>query len=722
MLLAILSYIPVIIGAWLIGLVTLLKNYHAKINIYFSAFTFFLGLWLAMLFIGDISSNPTISLWAVRLATFFGTPLVASMVFFSAYFPKTLKQPGRLFQAINLIVPAVFMVLSLTPWLVPAVEIRNHSAQPTNLGILYTLQTLYAVGAFLLGIVLIVRKYRHVEQLAKAQIKLVVSGLIAALLVNFLTGFVLTILDTSNNYTNLVGSISFLVFVSATSYAIVKHQMFDIRLAIVRTIGFLVTVFVVGGVYSLLVIGVGAPIITDGRVALIRNEASLLFLIPPTLFIAFTFHSIQMFIARATRRIFYQDLFDLQKVIDTFSDTLVTSNDIDKIMEQSLKVISSAIKPTHAYFVTFDDNGRVYRKIAQAAKAPTSMSELVGDIKAINSNPVVRDELSGRVPRSFVADDIFLALRLGVKDSPIGVLLFGPKHNGRAYTSQDIDLLRIGAKNLAIALENAKKYEQISHFADTMHKEVLEATTELRKANEELKTLDTMKDDFISMASHQLRTPATSVHEALQMLNHPTMPLSKDERTKLSELAEASSEHMMTVVADMLSISRIQAGHFTINKSSAVMQDLIERVIKQVAVLAEQKHIGLKFEKPREPIRVEVDIAKINEVISNYIENAVKYSGEKTSVTIRLAREAERVVFEVSDNGMGVPEKERKNLFDKFYRASNARTEQPDGNGIGLYVVKSVAEVHGGEAYYKPLPKGSLFGVWLPMAPSLNKS
>lgn len=717
MFLAVLSYVPVIIGAWLIGLVTLLKNVHAKTNIFFSAFTFFLGLWLAMLFIGDVSSNLTISLWAVRLATFFGTPMIASMIFFSAYFPTTLRQPGRLFTSINLAIPAVFMILALTPWLVPSVEIRNHSAQPTDLGLLYTLQSLYAVVGFTFGLILIVRKYRHVEQLAKAQIKLVASGLVAALLVNILTGFVLTILDTSNNYSNLVGSVSFLVFVSATSYAIVRHKMFDIRLAIVRTIGFLATVGLVGGVYSLLIIGVGIPTITDGRIALVRDRASLIFLIPPTLFIALTFHSIQLFIARVTRRIFYQDLFDLRQVLDLFSDTLVTSNDIDKIMDRSLKVISSAIKPTHAYFVVFDDSGRVYRKTSEGAKAPTSMSELVGDIKSISSNPVVREELSEHVPRSFMTDDIFLALRLGVKDRPVGVMLFGPKQNGRAYTSQDIDLLRIGAKNLAVALENAKKYDQITHFADTMHKEVLKATAELRTANDELMTLDTMKDDFISMASHQLRTPATSVHEALQMLNHPSMPLSKDERAKLSELAEASSEHMMTVVADMLSISRIQAGHFLMNKTPVVMQELIERVLKQTAVLAEQKHIKLKFDKPDELIRLQVDMAKINEVVSNYIENAVKYSNDQTTITVRLAQESKRVVFEVSDMGMGVPEKERKNLFGKFYRAANARQAQPDGNGIGLFVVKSIAEGHGGGVYYKPLSKGSLFGMWLPLEP-----
>ena len=351
------------------------------------------------------------------------------------------------------------------------------------------------------------------------------------------------------------------------------------------------------------------------------------------------------------------------------------------------------------------------------AKAPKSLAELVGDIKNMHDNPVVRDELNqSEIPQSLVASDVFLALRLGQRDNPVGVLLFGPKQNGSSYAQRDIDLLRISAKNLSIALENAKKYEQISHFADQLHKEVLDATAELRKANKELKTLDALKDDFISMASHQLRTPASSVHEALQMLNHPSMPLSKTERKKLEELAEASSEHMVTVVADMLSIARIQAGHFTVALTPVIMQDLVDRVMRQTGVLAEQKNIKIEIEKPKEAITITADTPKMNEAMTNYIENAIKYSPENSTINVRLFTEGKKAHFEVADKGMGVPEEERKSLFGKFYRAQNARKQQPDGNGIGLFVVKSIAESHKGGVYYKPLSSGSLFGFWLLIA------
>ena len=235
----------------------------------------------------------------------------------------------------------------------------------------------------------------------------------------------------------------------------------------------------------------------------------------------------------------------------------------------------------------------------------------------------------------------------------------------------------------------------------------------LKNKNNELKTLDALKDDFIATASHQLRTPSASVHDALRMLNHPDM--SKKDRDELIALAEASSEHLVTVVRTMLNMARIQAGHFTIDASEAEMIELTKKVISQVKILADQKGSKIELMVPNQPILMQVDTAKISEALSNYIENAIKYSPDHSAIMVSLTESDEKLYFEVADQGMGVPIEERQNLFGKFYRAANARQEQPDGNGIGLYVVRSIAEGHGGAAYYRPADEtGSVFGFWLP--------
>jgi signal transduction histidine kinase len=325
---------------------------------------------------------------------------------------------------------------------------------------------------------------------------------------------------------------------------------------------------------------------------------------------------------------------------------------------------------------------------------------------------LVKDELpSKNWLKVMESEDVSLILRLGTKNKLTGLYLCGPKQNGRIYNRQDIDFMSVGAKNLGIAIENAKKFNQITKFADTMHHEVVKATIGLRKANKELKTLDVLKDDFISMASHQLRSPATSVHEAIQMMVNEEMP--ESEKDQLLRLADASCERLVGVIQDMLSVAKIQAGHFVINKSEVDIVELVNRGILEASAQTKQKNIKINFIKPSKPILIMADRAKLNESISNYIENAIRYSPPESTIDTEIKILDGKIHFQVSDSGIGVPAEERGNLFSKYYRAENARNVEPNGNGIGLFVVKEIIEALGGEAYYKPLEQGSMFGFWL---------
>lgn len=700
------------IGLLGIGVLALLKSTKAELNNLFFFFALFMAFWVITNYFSNAPNiSPELTRIFNHLVLFFpGLGIIYLLKFCLAISPKNFITKHQT----KLTYFGYFgSVLALTPLVVAGIS-RQDEVVAIKFGPLAIIYFLSLLLNILACFICLIYGIRHSDGQDKQRSKTILWSIGIFLMVNVLTNVLLPFLAGAFALTN-IGPLTSTILVGGLAYTIIRHRLFDIRLAIVRSLGFVITIGLIGGFYSALILGIGS-IFAGNRASFIKEPSELLIIIPATIFIGLTFHTIQSYIAQITRRFFYQDLFDLKTTLDRFSDTLVTSNDIDQIMKNSLTVISEAIKPTHAYFVVFGDDGRVYRKISLSTEAPESISELIGDIKNMPLNPVVRENLSEKeVPRSFLENDISLALRLGQRANPTGMLLFGPKQNGRIYAQIDTDLLRIGAKNLTIAIDNAKKYSQISHFAETMRGEVQKATAKLRHANEELKSLDTLKDDFISMASHQLRTPATSVHEALQMLNHATMPLTKEERAKLIDLAEASSEHLATVVSDMLSISRIQAGHFTINKESIDLVKLVERVIKQTSVLAEQKNIKLAFDKPSKLEAVNVDQAKINEAVSNYIENAIKYSAAKTTIHIKLAKQGNRIIFEVKDSGIGVPEKNRKQLFGKFYRAENARKEQPDGNGIGLFVVKSIALGHNGDTYYKPQETGSLFGFWLPV-------
>lgn len=197
------------------------------------------------------------------------------------------------------------------------------------------------------------------------------------------------------------------------------------------------------------------------------------------------------------------------------------------------------------------------------------------------------------------------------------------------------------------------------------------------------------------------------------MLNHPA--LDAGDRERLVMLAEASSERLVTVVKSMLNLARIQAGQFTIESARTDVTAVTGKVIILSTAMAERKDIRLEFHKSRRAIYAVADAAKLGEAMANYVENAVRYSPEGSIIEVDLHQTDGRVVFEVRDQGPGIPPADRRRLFHKFY--SRHGSEQ-GGQGIGLYVVRNIIEKHGGEAYYRPQEKGSTFGFWIPVGNS----
>lgn len=688
-----------------ISILVVLRNYRRIANIAFGMTSLSLVLWSTFNFLSSyLPSSYTLA--ATRITGVFGVLLITSFYMLTLTFPAVL--PTKKYTLKLLGVWLIFTcIISLTSLFIASAVVTEQGLVLKE-GAIYSLYPLYILALFVLCNVNFVRQYRRARRLAKSQIKFMWLAIIVTVALITCSNVIVPAF-TSSWSSSKYGTIFTIPFVAITAFAIVKQHMFDVRLAITRFIGYTVTIGIIATLYSVTVVLFNTQLLRYKEM----SPSQLFILTIPTIFVGLTFNRIATYVARITQRIFYEDAYDAQDVLDELSDALLAENDIDKIMQQSLEVINTALKPQGAYFAVLSEKGNVYHQIQTGDMTLSSIDPFLVRLRKESEILIDADVAPDRlISKVMASQNIELLLRLGAKEEPTGMLLFGPKRNGSMYTKQDVELLKISAKNLGIALQNAKKYEQIIHFADTLHKEVDRATKRLRTANEKLKTLDALKDDFISTASHQLRTPAVSVHDALHMLNYPNV--SKKDRDDLLQLAESSSERLVTVVRTMLNMARLQAGHFTIDTSDADFIDIIERELDQVKVLADQKSIKIDFEKPAEPLPCKVDVAKIGEAVANYIENAIKYSLENTTISIVVTKEHGKIRFEVHDQGMGVPPDEREKLFSRFYRATNARQEQPDGNGIGLYVVRNIAEGHGGETYYRPgVNGGSVFGLWI---------
>lgn len=697
--------IAVIVLNTVLSVLVVSRNYKKPSNLAFGAFGLSIILWTGFNYAADHAL--TNNLLYTRLTLFFACSIGTSLIVLSRTFPRALHNKLA-WKRIAAILFGLNTIFCFTGAYISNVS-RGVDALTIVVGPLYSLFTAYIVGSVTISIYNFMHNLKRLSRVERNQVKLFATGVLVYTSFAIISNAILPIL-LDNWASSKYGPVFTVPFIALTAYAIVKHRMFDIRMAIVRLLGYALTVGVVATIYSCTLIFVSIRV---AEIDSANYKPLITSLVITTFFVSLTFHKIHQFVTHLTTRVFYQYAYSLRAVLDTLSNILVKENKPEYLIKHSLITLSDAIRPHKAHFLLFDQDGAIQRQYS-INDAHTDILPVIPEIFKEHVLIVDRDEHPNK-PLAVAMEviDMQLCLRLGNRYNPVGAILFGAKKTGGIYTPQDIQLLTIAARNLSIAIENAQKYEQISHFADTLQEEVKHATTRLRHANEKLKALDKMKDDFISMASHQFRTPAGAIRQALHMINNPA--LSAKEKKEILKLAEASSEQLVTIVGTMLNISRIEAGKFVIDRTLADMAKLAEKILLTTSVLAEQKHTKLVFDKPEAPVMLSVDVAKVNEAMANYIENAIKYSPTNSTITIHLFADDTKVTFEVEDQGMGVPQEERPHLFAKFYRAQNARREQPDGNGIGLYVVRQIIRGHGGDTYYEPIEGGSRFGFWLPL-------
>jgi len=229
--------------------------------------------------------------------------------------------------------------------------------------------------------------------------------------------------------------------------------------------------------------------------------------------------------------------------------------------------------------------------------------------------------------------------------------------------------------------------------------------------------VDQMKSEFVSVASHQLRTPLTGIKWFTELLLK--RKLSKEIREYVGQIA-TSNERMVRLVDDLLNVSRIETGKkFDVVKKEADIVPIFKSVIAEQAAIAAQKRIALVCAKdaPRRLVLM-IDELKMRQVMQNLINNAIKYSKEGTEIRVGCRLGMEEAEFFVRDQGIGIPAQQQHQVFKKFFRAENVFTMHTDGTGLGLYICQAIMEAHGGKIWFESEEnKGTTFYFSLPIHP-----
>jgi heavy metal sensor kinase len=199
---------------------------------------------------------------------------------------------------------------------------------------------------------------------------------------------------------------------------------------------------------------------------------------------------------------------------------------------------------------------------------------------------------------------------------------------------------------------------------------------------------------FTADASHELRTPLTIVRGELEALTQE-QGLSRPTREKLSSILE-ETERLVKIVQGLFAISRLEAGEAFMERKRLDLSRLVTSTVEQMVLLAEEKDVRLNC-LARELVEIEGDPARLKQIIVNLLDNAIKYSPEGSAITLLTKIEQGRAVFEVIDQGPGIPEKDLPHVFERFFRADDMRSRNKDGAGLGLAIVRSICVAHGGD-------------------------
>lgn len=233
----------------------------------------------------------------------------------------------------------------------------------------------------------------------------------------------------------------------------------------------------------------------------------------------------------------------------------------------------------------------------------------------------------------------------------------------------------------------------------------------------ERKELDKSKTEFISIASHQLRTPLSSLRWYLEMLEDESMGSLNEQQKEIVSQCSESNRMMIKLVGELLSISRLELGTFELDIQKIDLGEVVKSVLAESQVLIKEKRQDVSFEILTENTEIMADEVHCRQTILNFISNAVKYTPEEGKIKIRLKDADGKILFEVKDNGFGIPEKEKEKIFTKFFRAQNAQKSQIDGTGLGLYIVKQIIEKMGGSVGFNSEEgKGTTFYFKIPQA------
>ena len=436
-----------------------------------------------------------------------------------------------------------------------------------------------------------------------------------------------------------------LINVVLITYTISQYRLFNINTAFSKIVLYFNVTVLITGLYLGVAMFIQQDFVLEGlSLATVIASAAV-----ATLF----FQPLWSIAQKIANRIFLGQPYNTTEFIIQLGKSLSTLTDTEKLERQVEQAILNVLGT---------------KKVKLYSQLPSNFKSSTPQLTFETKDPGVRKFME--------KESLELLVPLPVAGKLAGALGLGPKFSKKRYTLADINLVSAAASQLAIALQNARHYEEI------------------------IKSLK-LKDEFLAIASAHLRTPITAISGYLDYLIGKKGKVADEEKEIFIQHIKANNERLSALIDELLTISALEQGEVRIIPYEASLEEIVNDVISSLSYFAAENRVTVSLSLPDPPLpSLKLDLPKIREAVTNVVTNAIKFNKPNGSVRITVGRPDENhAEVKVTDTGIGIPEDELPRLFQKFHRSQ--KIKNPEGVGLGLYITKLIVEAHKGQIQIK---------------------
>lgn len=679
------------------GIYIFRTNPHSKSNQSYFAFSIASVIWMLALYIGGYFApiggeviDATKALFFFRIA--WATPgmMIPSLFFFFYFYPKPNRPINPKLKYFVLILSASIFFVALTPLIHRSLIIENGVYTADDFGKLY-LPYFLAFQLSLLGIFgLAIHRVLHTKGMERKKL------LIATIGFSFLDFIPLTtnvLLPMFGIYVFQNEAVVFTLFFSIpTFYSILRYRFLDTKLVISKTLKRITALSAAFGL-GILIYKIFTIFVKEVEFIYVYSIIFLVVLLAYTqirkLFNSPKFHN---FFGITSVENFTQNIKDFQNKNIVYSNLRDFEKDLAKTFCQRLKI-------SFARFVLLNEiNQKKYPALIQFFAHHKEIL-VTKEIQALRENDIRKNyDFYGELKE---LGEICLPL-FNPNRKLIGFFVLGKKQFDDVYTGEEIEALEKSTAFLNLKLTN-------TIFGNALNQEVQRKTLSLQQQNRRIRELLTQQADFISASAHELRTPLNIALLQIEMLENSIGESDKKEDVKT---ALNAMEKLHALVNKLFSVQKYDFNKAELRLQKTDFGKFIEEIYKSFLPLTKEKSLRVKFEnKLQKTTWLQIDPLQIQQVFHNLLSNAIKFTPAKGEVILRVEEVNNRVKACVIDNGPGIPDKQKKMVFEKFKGGVNSKE---GGIGLGLYICKKILDLHKGKIWVEDSPKsGSNFCVEL---------